>query len=190
VSQVSTTYRPAIERAARQHLLDPNLVEALVIIESGGDPYAFNPEPRYRYLWDVRRHRAFRKLTDLPEALLTSMVPPKDFPTLVGDRDQEWVAQKASWGLMQVMGAVARELGFRWPFLTQLTDVTANLDAGCLHLGHQFEWADGDRYKALGAYNAGRGGWHSPDGQAYANKVDAKLAEITAAQRAARGGVV
>ena len=83
---------------------------------------------------------------------------------------------------MQVMGAVARERGFRGPFLTELSEVEANLFWGCAHLGHLLEWANGDIHKTLASYNAGQGGWLSTAGQAYANKVDKKLREMRQAR--------
>src|SRR5687767_808548 len=95
---------------ARDHGLDPRLLRAQVLQESGGNTWAYNPEQRYRYFWNVKLWKPFREVTD-PEC--SSEFPPVDFPTLAGDRDQEWWAQQASWGLMQVMGAVAREHGLR-----------------------------------------------------------------------------
>src|SRR5688572_9407095 len=103
-------HRALIQSAAEEHALDPELLEAQVFVESGDNAHAWNPEPAYRYLWDVRQGRPFRPLTP---AERQSEVPPADFPTLAGDRDQEWWAQQASWGLLQVLGAVAREDGFR-----------------------------------------------------------------------------
>jgi hypothetical protein len=85
-------------------------------------------------------------------------VPPKDFPYLAGDRDQEWWAQQASFGLMQLMGGLARELGFKGAYLTALCDPDLNLQIGCKHLSALLKWADGDVTKALGAYNR-REGW-------------------------------
>lgn len=176
---ISTLYRPEIELAAQAEMIDGDLVESLVIVESSGQRYAWNPEPKYRYLWNVKTNKPFRPLT-ATEAL--SKFPPADFPCLAGDPDQEWWGQQASWGLMQVMGAVARERGFRGPFLTELTDVETNLFWGCAHLGHVLEWADGDIFKTLAAYNAGQGGWLGTAGQAYANKVDAKLRQLQQAR--------
>jgi hypothetical protein len=100
---------PLIEEAARTSGLNVDFVTAIVLVESAGDPFAWNPEPRYRALWNVRTKAPFRALTD---AEIASEVPPVDFPYLLGGRDQEWWAQQASWGLMQIMGAVAREEGF------------------------------------------------------------------------------
>jgi len=42
-----------IRHAARQHALPPGLVASIVEQESRGDATAWNPEPRYPYLWDV-----------------------------------------------------------------------------------------------------------------------------------------
>jgi len=45
----------------------------------------------------------------------------------------ERILQRTSWGLMQIMGAVARERGFRG-WLTELCDPAVNLEWGCRHL--------------------------------------------------------
>jgi hypothetical protein len=139
--------------AARRESLDPALVAALVLQESGGDPWAWNPEPRYRWLWDVRQRRPFRRLED-HEVL--AEVSPADFPCIAGDPDQEWWGQQASWGLMQVMGAVAREQGVRAPYLTALCDPESNLAIGCAHLARLFARFPGVGAEGvLSAYNAG-----------------------------------
>jgi soluble lytic murein transglycosylase-like protein len=135
--------------------LDVRVVAALIEQESGGNQYAYNPEPRYRYLWDVRRNGPFRELTLTETA---SKFPPKDFGSLIGDPDQEFWAQQASWGLMQIMGAVARGHGCRVPYLTELTDEAVNLEYGCMHLAQQLKWAKGNVTQALAAYNGGRAG--------------------------------
>jgi len=155
--------------AVAPHGFDARLLAALVQIESGGNPSAWNPEPRYRYLWDVRHHRPFRGLTGVESA---SEVPPLDFPTIAGDRDQEWWGQQASWGLCQLMGAVARELGCRAPFLPTLVfDPRLNLELAAQHLAALLRWAGGDPAQALAAYNAGKGGYASSAGTSYARLV-------------------
>src|SRR5688572_4859310 len=146
--------RAAIEAQAAKHGLEPNLVEAVVITESGGNPWAWNPEPRYRYLVDVRSGRPFRAMT---EAEVTAKTPPADFPCLAGDRDQEWWGQQASWGLMQVMGAVAREKGYAASYLPALCDPAQGVDLGAAVLAGHLKWAAGDLEKGLMAYNGGRG---------------------------------
>lgn len=169
--------RREIVAAAHLRGLQPALVEALVLVESDGNPFAWNPEPHYRYLWDVKRAKPFRPLT-AEERI--SEVPPFDFPCLAGDKDQEFWAQQASWGLMQLMGAVARERGFKGPYLPELCDVPLNLAIGCAHLQGLVLWADGNLQQALGAYNAGKGGWESEAGQRYADKVLKQMRAIEA----------
>lgn len=161
---------PEIAVAAAAQGLDATLVRALVLVESGGQPWAWNPEPRYRYLWDVRRAVPFRVLT---EAERVAEFPPPDFPTLAGDPDQEWWGQQASWGLMQVMGAVARERGLRVPYLPVLCDPATNLGVGCGHLAALLAWAHGNVAQALAAWNGGKGGNTAAPyrNQAYADRV-------------------
>src|SRR5438477_6143358 len=43
----------------------------------------------------------------------------------------EAVTRATSFGYMQVMGQVAREMGFQGRFLTQLCDASIGLDIGC-----------------------------------------------------------
>lgn len=171
--------RPLIEKVSALHGIDPNVVEAVVQKESSYNPVAWNPEPRYRYLWDVRKNAPFRPLTLLE---LSSKFPPPDFRAIQGDPDQEFWAQQASWGLMQLMGAVVREHGYKEPWLTSLVaDPELNLEYGCRHLSGLFKWAAG-RYtglagqaqsrimlSALAAYNGGKAG-NSPENVAIRNR--------------------
>lgn len=141
-----------ITEIAKAAGVDGLLVAALVRVESGGDQWAWNPEPRYRYVWDVKANKPFA----VDGAAAASAFPPAGFPSLTGDPDQEWWGQRASWGLMEIMGAVAREQGYREPYLTRLCDPTDNLRIGCAHLKSLLEWAHGGEEQALAAYNGGR----------------------------------
>jgi soluble lytic murein transglycosylase-like protein len=163
-------FQTEINGAAARHGLDPLLVCGVVSIESGFDQYAWNPEPAYRYFWNVRTGTPFRATTP---AEVAAKFPPKDFPTIFGDPDQEWWGQSASWGLMQLMGAVAREHGFRGPYLTELCDPIMVLEYGCLHLAGLMAWAKGNSTQALAAYNGGKGGNEAKPfrNQSYATKV-------------------
>lgn len=173
-------YRPSITAAAAVHRIDPTLIAAIVTVESGANPWAWNPEPRYRYFWDVRRQQPFRVISLAEER---SETPPPDFPTLGGDRDQEWWGQQASWGLMQIMGAVGREVGFEGIYLPQLCEVERNLEYGCRHLFSLLDWARHDVRQAAAAYNAGRGGWMRAAGQAYADKVQQAMTTLATPRR-------
>ena len=191
------SYRPEMSRIAAAYSLDADLVAALVEKESSGNPWAWNPEPRYRWFWNVRTGTAFRKVHDTEVNL---EIAPPDFPSIAGDRDQEWWAQQASWGLLQVMGAVARERGFDGPYLTALCDPVINLEIGCRHLAHLTGYMnrrykglsssqDGAvRFSVLAAYNGGIAG-NTPDGgtvrnRAYAQDVLDRYARIRKTLRA------
>src|SRR5258708_9578726 len=61
-----------------------------------------------------------------------------------------------SWGLMQVMGQVAREFGFAEESLPELCDPATGVDVGCLVLAKRLARARGDVPAALLAWNGGR----------------------------------
>jgi hypothetical protein len=91
---------------APQHSLDPALVCAVVEQESSWDSHAIRYEPAFR----------------------TRYVAPLGLPPT------EEIARSISWGLMQVMGQVAREHGFTGKFLSALCEPAAGLDIGCVVL--------------------------------------------------------
>lgn len=138
--------------------LNPNLVLSLIWKESAGNPYAFNPERRYPWLWDVKRDTPFREGKGMTEAELASRVPPPDFPCLGGDPDHEWWGQAISWGLTQVMGAAAREQRFRGIYLLELSDPYTNIEFGARHLWHYcYQRGNYSMPKALGRWNVNAG---------------------------------
>lgn len=158
---------------ARPFGFEPPLVLALIWQESSGNKWAFNPEPQYRFLWDMKKKMPFRKLT--PQENIAE-IPPADFSSpdpLLVPKDAEWWAQQSSWGLIQVMGAVAREQGFNGPFLTELLEPERNLQSGLQHLRKQFN-AAGTVRDALRRYN---GGPANPDYR-YADGVLTKYDEV------------
>jgi soluble lytic murein transglycosylase-like protein len=89
--------------AASKHALDAPFVCAVVEQESAWDAHAIRYEPGFR----------------------TRYVAPLGLPPT------EEIARSISWGLMQVMGQVAREHGFSGKFLSALCDPAAGLDIGC-----------------------------------------------------------
>ena len=98
---------------AVQHSLDPALVCAVVEQESSWDAHAIRYEPAFR----------------------TRYVAPLGLPPT------EEVARSISWGLMQIMGQVAREHTFTGKFLSALCDPAAGLDVGCSVLVSKFATA-------------------------------------------------
>ncbi len=148
-----TDYRREIIQAAREHGLDPNLVEAVVVVESSGRTDAFRFEPGFydKYLKNNPDYRG-----EIPRRV------------------------SSSYGLMQVLCPVARELGLkREP--EYLFVPTIGLFFGCKKLAQLMTWAGGDIPKALEAYNGGKGSVGSLTTQRYAAKVIREWDRITEA---------
>lgn len=171
------TYRWTTEAraAASRFRLPASIVLAVVQVESGGNPWAVRSEPDYRYLWDIQRIEPFRAL-DIGER--RSERAPDDFHAPRGvSRHTEWQCQQLSWGLMQIMGAVARERGFVAPFMSMLCDPEIGLRFGCAHLAQyhkrffdRFGWAG-----VLRAYNGGPYAAHVEINPEYPEKILAVL---------------
>lgn len=118
-----------VRKWATKYGLDPYLVCAVCEQESSWNPWAARFEPGFlaRYVHPVN-----------PVAPTTHEI-----------------LQATSFGLMQVMGGVALELGWRGYFLTKLCDPDMGVDYGCRKLQKCFERYPGDDEKALLAYNGG-----------------------------------
>ena len=112
---------------AAKYGLDVAIVAAVAEQESGWNPWATRYEPDFftRYL--------------MPLGL-------KD-PT-------EAHARAFSWGLMQIMGQVARENGFNGRFLSELCDPDVGMDLGCRKLKQCFSMHNSPEASLL-AYNGG-----------------------------------
>ena len=67
----------------------------------------------------------------------------------------EAYARGMSWGLMQVMGQVARENGFTDHYLSGLCDPAAGVDLGCRVLRKKLDAAKTDTAKGLLLWNGG-----------------------------------
>jgi soluble lytic murein transglycosylase-like protein len=89
--------------------LDPELLAALVMTESSGNPNAMRYEPAF----EVRY-----------------VVPSIDKHRSCGNKQTEIKMRAFSYGLTQIMGLVARENGFDGKFLTDLLDIDTNLELG------------------------------------------------------------
>ena len=123
-----TTEIVALARTiASVHGLDSALVCAVVEEESAWDPHAIRYEPGFR----------------------ASYVAPLNLPCT------EEIARSISWGLMQVMGQVAREHGFQRPYLGALCESSAGLTFGCIVLAAKLAAAGGDVSRGLALWNGG-----------------------------------
>lgn len=137
-------YYDDIEGIAQRNGLDPIWVAACILTESNAEPYSSRYEPGFNYLYYPR---IWAEKLDITV-------------------ETETVHQKTSWGLMHVMGAVAREHGFTG-HLTQLIEPKMSLLYGCLHLS-KFYKKYADIFDAISAYNQGSA--RKTDGGLYVNQ--------------------
>jgi soluble lytic murein transglycosylase-like protein len=124
--------RSLAHAAARVHALPPELVCAVIEQESGWDRWAMRYEPAFyqRYI----------------EPLLAG-------PTPLARTEAR--ARAFSWGLMQVIGQVAREHGFAGNSLAQLCEPSAGIEIGCRVLASKLAAAGGNVPRALLLWNGG-----------------------------------
>ena len=151
---MTSTYRREIAEAAAAHGLDPRVVEAVVAVESSGRTSAYRYEAGFwaKYL---ANHPDYRHA--VPERV------------------------SASYGLMQVMYPVAREMGF--PGEPEMLFVPATgLAYGCRKLAALLTWAEGDLQSALCAYNGGKvaNRIEPRRNQAYCDRVLVALSQVPA----------
>lgn len=143
----------AIKAAAERHGLPVELVVAICITESGLNPAAMRYEPDFQYLWNCRTAKPYR--VRIEDAKLDRA--PADFPAVPGaTAHSEWIAQQISFGLMQTMGALARQYGFEG-YLTRLCDPELGCEIGCRYLA-ELKLKHFDKHGwdgVLAAYNAG-----------------------------------
>jgi soluble lytic murein transglycosylase-like protein len=123
--------------AAQAHALWPELICAVIEQESSWDRWAARYEPAFyaRYIEpQMARPDAAR-------------------PAHLSDTEARMRA--FSWGLMQVMGQVAREHGFSGDSLAELCDPATGLDVGCRVLASKLAAAEGNTVRALLLWNGG-----------------------------------
>lgn len=145
VAWVSRLPMGIIKRLGQRYGVDPFLIAAICMTESSGRQYVTKLEENYRWLYE-------------PEACA------KKFKCSLED---EITGQSTSYGLMQIMGAVMREYGFKDSF-DKAFEPETNVDYGTKHLAKFLK-----KYQrlesAISAYNAGSPR-HRPDTTQYENQ--------------------
>jgi soluble lytic murein transglycosylase-like protein len=151
-----------IEDVADDQNVPANIIEAIVQTESGGDRFAIRFEPHYKWLFKTKENAQDNRITEATETVM----------------------QMTSWGLTQVMGAVARELGLKGPIF-QMLEPKTNLTYCSLllkRLAKKYTQKD----DLIAAYNAGsavKGLDGRYKNQQYVDKVNGYLQDIKAAQK-------
>lgn len=122
----------AREKAAMSGV-NPELLLAIIQTESSFDPWVVRFEPRYSYFWFPRESASQCNILEETERNL----------------------QATSWGLCQVMGGVARELGFE-KMLTQLVVPENCIYIGCLKIKQLMQrYGEESESDIIAGYNAG-----------------------------------
>lgn len=80
-----------IDEKSKRFDVDTALIKAIITVESGGNPWAARYEPGWKYLFKADQYAKQLRISLHTEIAL----------------------QSCSFGLMQTMGSVARELGFK-----------------------------------------------------------------------------
>ena len=153
----SKTYINTIRSTAGSVGVDPNLAQAIAEVESGCDPTKMRYEKDWKYL-----------------------VTPEKYATLLNITvDTETHLQMFSYGPLQVMGSVARELGYS-AALNLLCTPNLGILYGCRKLQACVRKYP-DISEAISSYNAGTP-VRNPDGyfqnKSYVDLVNQKLCRI------------
>lgn len=119
-------------RAAEAHALWPEVVCAIVEQESSWNPWALRYEAAF-YEKYIAPQLARGNIADTTESR----------------------ARAFSWGLMQVMGQVAREHGFDGGSLAALCDPATGIEIGCRIFAAKLAAAEGNVSRALLLWNGG-----------------------------------
>jgi soluble lytic murein transglycosylase-like protein len=135
-----------IENHAKIESLDPNWVKAIIQQESRFNLYSIRYEPTYPYLF---RPEFYSKILNI---------------TL----DTEMMCQKMSWGLGQIMGGLARNLGFSKD-LPALIDSETNIIYICEYLNQLKSHAKMPEQFFAG-YNGGVGAILSENNGVFSNQ--------------------
>lgn len=143
-----------IEKCRRPEI-ELNLLLALCWQESSGNHWAIRYEPGYEYFVQVDKKRP---LHDVAQSAQGNRIRALQ---ILGAT--EFHAQSTSYGLLQLMGATARDVGFKGKYLTELCDPEINIAYGSMFLwDYCFKQGKNSTEHALLRYNGG-GNKNYPD---------------------------
>lgn len=117
-------------------LLHPTLVLSIIYCESAGNPYASRYEPKF-FSWLMSRIKGTKIRPSSGVSVAT-----------------EEVMRATSFGLMQILGQTARELGYSKLFLTQLVEPDINIFYGIKYLVSRMKRFH-TKEEYIAAYNSG-----------------------------------
>ena len=129
-------YAKEISKRSDKYNLDPNLVAAIMLVESSGNPYAIRVEPGFWKRYSNAYHRIIKPNNPARKWL--------KYPDVFA----------CSYGLMQIMYGVAVEHGCRVRFPTELLKAELNLEFGCRILAKKIKIKKDIKAGVL-AYNGG-----------------------------------
>lgn len=154
-----TRFETAIQNIGDQFKVPHDLICSIIMVESSGNPWAARFEPAYKYLY---------KEWELSKTARVSL-------------DTMIVLQKTSWGLMQVMGGKAYEMGLNNKDLPHILCVPEiGIEFGVKILAKDLN-RYGNETEAIAAYNAGSAIKNSQGffiNQQYVNKVERLLSSL------------
>ena len=120
-----------IKEISQEFKIDICLIKAIIKTESDFNMWAIRFEPNWNYFYKVAEFSEANKITLATEKTL----------------------QACSFGLMQIMGSVLREHGYKEPLLKSVTP-NINIYYGCKHL-KRFICKYSKVEDAISSYNAG-----------------------------------
>jgi hypothetical protein len=155
---MAKSYQDLVEGICKVYRVNPMWVKAIVQVESSWNPYAVRYESDYSYLF---------KPQDFLRNGLISL-------------NTEIATQKMSWGLGQLMGAVAREQGFKGT-MPELVQPELNLKHVCIRLA-ELKKKSQDQDSVFAGYNGGPAAMKKINGmyvnQPYVDKVNQELHKL------------
>lgn len=156
---IQKEFIPFIKKYSSLYQVEPDWIKAIILTESSGNPYAIRYEGSYPYLFEVESSAKKANVT-----LAT-----------------EIASQKISWGLGQIMGALAREQGHKTS-IVELVTPEINIKHICIRLEYLKKLAK-ETDDIFAGYNGGPGSMrlgfdHKYPNQVYVDKIHKNLALI------------